>query len=101
MKAWELLQKSGWCQGDYAKNESDSDVSPDNPNAVCYCIMGALQRCYPTPEERELHIEKVVQFIPPSYKRYWIPDGAALVKWNDVKGRTKTEVIELLKTADV
>ena len=104
MKAYELLLQTGWCQGDYARNENHADVSPDNPNASEFCTVGALQRVYGVNKNQYVAaVRKVEAAI-----RKQSPDGfpylageQVLVKWNDELKRTRPEVVALLREADV
>jgi len=47
MKVKELLSdKSKWTQGVYARNKDGESVLSCDPQATCYCLSGALARCY-------------------------------------------------------
>lgn len=102
MKAWELIQSTGWCQGEYATADSFSDVAPDSERAACFCIMGALMRCYGTGSYAYTQaVEKAAACLPSSVPVLGISAGARLVRWNDMKGRTKQDVVQLLQEAGV
>ena len=75
MKAWELLEQTGWCQG--AMTDQDG----------CICAFHAVIQIYGygSPEESRLS---------------WLIEGS-ISTWNDAPGRTKAEVIAALKAADV
>lgn len=48
MKVKELLKtKKKWCQGSFAYDKNGDIVNPRNKNAVCWCLVGAVQKCYP------------------------------------------------------
>lgn len=100
MKAYELLLKKGWCQGDYARNENGADVSHTNPKASEYCALGAICCCYEG-EERVQAIRRAVMLIPREFHRFRIKPGAIIVGWNDAIGRTRPQVVALLKEANV
>lgn len=57
MKVHELLtDETKWCKGDLARNSRGRTVSPKDDTAVCWCMLGAMLRCYPKPlEHLEVH----------------------------------------------
>lgn len=47
MKAYERLdQKSRWCQEVSARKASGKPCSPNDPQAVAWCALGAILACY-------------------------------------------------------
>jgi hypothetical protein len=43
--AWKRIKdKKHWTQGYYARDSAKFTVSPNSPNAVCWCSVGALQK---------------------------------------------------------
>ena len=90
MKAWELLEQKGWCQGTYALNKHSMRVHPTK-RAHAFCAIGAIRCIYKTQERMEVAAKKVLKYI-----------GLNNISiWNDSPGRTKEEVIEALRKADV
>lgn len=101
MKAYELIEQLDWCQGDYARNIDGADVAPENPNAVCFCSVGALQRVY---GKDKAYIDAVHRLETEILKHEWHPFLSCeqvIVKWNDAKGRSKKEVVALMRNANV
>lgn len=50
----ELLEKpEAWTQGVFAKTEDGKSVMPRDPGAVCFCLWGAMVRCYPDEDQYE------------------------------------------------
>lgn len=48
MKVHELLtDETKWCKGDLALDSNKKPVSPTDESAVCWCMLGAMCRCYP------------------------------------------------------
>lgn len=46
MKLSQLLDKpEKWTKGASARDKSGEVVSPDSPNAICWCLAGAMRRC--------------------------------------------------------
>lgn len=49
MKAYELLaDKSKWTQHAFARDAQGEECSSISSTAVCWCAIGAINRCYPT-----------------------------------------------------
>lgn len=74
MRPSEKIERDGWCQGSFHKGARA-------------CVMGAIGEL-PTYGERS-------EFLKATLRRQPI-----LIKWNDTLGRTKEEVIALLKEVE-
>lgn len=95
MKAHELLATPDkWTKGTYAKTATGKAVPAKDPNAVCWCIYGALIKCYRDDEDRYVEAANKIQDV--LLLRYNNPD---IVPFND--RRTHEEVLAVLKEADV
>jgi len=104
-KAIELLETKGWTQGAYARNAEGAPIYRMEPEACSFCLSGALSRAYM--EMNENHDDEVDPFyeefrntrigiIDIIRKKY----GAdQIITFNDDDGRTKEEVVGLLKEA--
>lgn len=47
MKVRELFNnKDKWTKGLYARDKDGFSVDPEGSNAVCFCLVGALRKCY-------------------------------------------------------
>lgn len=79
-KAADLIEK-GWCQ--HALHESKRTFFGLGPEKHSYCIVGALQEVTEDYHEPLRQIERVIGF-------------AAV--WNDQKGRTQQEVVDVLRS---
>ena len=79
--------RKGWCRHYYANTADGTPVEYDDNQAVSWCLVGALRlesdddktEMYSVSEEIRNHI-----------------DGFSLATWNDARGRTQGEVLELL-----
>ena len=92
MKAHELLSTPDkWCQKHFAETSGGWISSPNHPAATKFCILGAVQRCYPDPKTR---MEKEKQ-IRDKLER------VSISTWNDYECRTHEEVYSLLKELDI
>ena len=88
LKAWQLVKK-GWCQGYYACTKDGVMCEYNDPRAVKWCIMGALDKVYPSSSGEAVHkIEKAL-------------GGKSLPLWNDAKGRTQAQVVHVLRRLDL
>ena len=90
MKAWELLEQKGWCQGVFAKDREGESVLPHSPCAEQFCMLGALGAVYR--DEEYLSATDCLRRTL---------GETSLTAWNDDPTRTKAEVIAALKRADV
>ena len=94
MKAWELLEQKGWCQGVYARNLYGRKVDPHHKSACRFCLLGALDKIYDATSIAMMEAKQALY-------QHVIPHNMGLAEWNDTKGRTREEVIEALRKADV
>ena len=91
MKAYELLDKpEKWTQGAFGEDEAGNAVGSRCPTAVCWCMAGAINRCYGT-ECDEFH-DKV---------KAKLGGLISVVTWNDAPSRTWQEVHAILKELDI
>ena len=84
MKAWQLLEQNGWCKGSLAVNRVGRRVGALNPDAVRFCLLGAILRCYQGKNRAGL-LNKLEGAI-----------GPYLGHWNDHQ-RSAKPVVALLK----
>lgn len=98
MKAWELLSDaSKWTQGEPARDIHGRPVDADDSEAVCWCLMGALNKCYPG-----IHIKGLLLTRN-------ITQGGCLQEfsvdvpheWNDDPVRTFEDVHNFLQQYDI
>jgi hypothetical protein len=88
-RASKLLKEVGWCQGSYTKYD---DNHPHGPIPVAYCMIGALTESgggFDLPAR--LAISKYLR-----EKKNW---HSSIPAFNDKKGRTKREVLDVLRFA--
>lgn len=79
MKAWQLLEKYGWCQDSFC-------------NALMErCALGAIFNVYKHTEPIEAARQRLMK----------VANTDNIACWNDSKGRTKRQVINAMKKADV
>ncbi len=91
MKVQELLDKpEKWTQNAYARDEIRRSVHYEDPFAVCFCLIGAVRKCYPIILEREA-IEAEID----SELKCW---G---FNWNDAPERTFEDIKNLVEKLDI
>lgn len=87
MKPSELLaDPSKWTQGVMARDAQGNEVSPQDENAICFCLLGALEKCN---YEHKQHL--LYRVLRVEYDEY------SIVSFNDSPRRTHEEVLNLLR----
>jgi hypothetical protein len=110
MKAYEFLKNHGWCQGTMAKTANGTNVPVNHPQAECFCMMGAVEAVYYWDyyglypfhlgnEHRFSGTLKQLEKIIDDKSCRHLGDVTAM--FNDAPGRTKEEVLAVLKEAGV
>lgn len=82
------LIEIGWTRGRYKKMRGDR---------ACYCITGAL-RAVETGGGLVVSDSDAYNFLARVIQPFH-PSGVVIWKWNDQKGRTKSQVIAVMKQA--
>lgn len=94
MKAWQLIERpENWAQGGYAKDPDGQLVNWKDDTACCWCVLGALHKCYPSKDlfdaSSRLVRDRILRFA----------EGIDL--WNDSPSTTHAQVLAVLKELDV
>ncbi len=91
MKVRELLNaRSRWVQGTDAEKSDGQETYAKDPDATCWCLLGAIERCYPH-EEREDIYDRIVAATKESQ----------ISSWNDSPLRTFEDVQKLVQELDI
>lgn len=95
MKIHQLLKtRKQWIQGGLSRDKYGHDVSIHSKSAVCWCLYGALMKCYPRVEQYVIARKKLDAAD--------LPGGSLnFITWNDIKGRKFSEIKELVKSLNV
>lgn len=95
MKVHKLLSSPDrWTQGVYARTAEGEECRINDEKAVCWCIYGAINKCYSVPGDREKAYERVRLALPEG-------EGGLVSIFNDAPERTYEEVYTLVKELDV
>ena len=96
MTMFELFSKhTKWIQGDFARDSPGKACCANSSLAVCWCLLGAMERCY-RPSERPAIHSKMVRYINRGDN-----EGIGCGQWNDSRGRKFKDVRKLCKTLGI
>ena len=95
LKAAALVER-GWCQGAFAVTSNGVHTNPIDPDATCFCPLGAIRRaCAPLfPQSYNDRTVHAVGTMLHTFIR-----ASSIPAWNDAPGRTQAEVVAALKAA--
>lgn len=82
--------RKGWCQHEYARDKDGNWCDATNPEAVAWCLGGAVQKAGGAPVESFLLQGVIRQLI-------WKNFQTTFMAWNDHRDRTQDEVIAFLE----
>jgi hypothetical protein len=77
-----LSDPNNWCKNYFAVDKDGKGVSPENSNAVKFCLRGAIQHCYPDDEEKQ---KLVAEKLRTALRTLTMPD-AVTAKMNRLVG---------------
>ena len=78
--------RKGWCQGSIARDAQGKSCLETSPDAVQWCLYGAVSAAYPYDIQKR---GEILDKLP-------LPTNVPLGRWNDDPKRTQAEVIALL-----
>ncbi len=85
-----LSDPTKWTQGESARDEHGNKCSALEPQAVCFCLLGAMNRCYPGQTFTEAY-NKLAKNVP----------NGDIADWNDDVMRTHPQVLALITELDI
>lgn len=98
MKVKELLKtEDKWTQGYYARTKTGTFVDATNRSAVCYCLRGAVEKCY---RKAGARIEAEAK-LRAAIRKFTKGQCLELVTFNDALGRTFEDIKKVVELADV
>lgn len=99
MKVKDLyVSEANWCRLHFAKNAIGA-CCYDDPTANCWCLLGAVQRCYYNRPDGVFH-NKLFFDIMDKIKKH-LGGLDTITDWNDDKNRTFDEVKKLVVELDI
>lgn len=94
MKIKDLLtDECKWTKGHAAIDKNGNETSPTRESAVCWCLSGAIDKCYGSGNSDEL-LRVVIKIIEKIQTNY-------ILVWNDHKKRTFKDIKQLLEELDI
>jgi hypothetical protein len=95
MTVQELLSdESKWTTYTYARNVDGARVNYASPDAVCWCVLGAIRKCYP---DSAIHyqdiLEKTIQKLTSEFH--------TAADYNDYDSTTFADIQNLIKEANI
>jgi len=94
-KVINLLKTKGWTQGAYARDADGDVVTTVSNHAACYCLQGAMD--YVCMSANDTEANDVFDAYREVKNSLIYKNGEGIVGYNDTPGRTKEQVIDLLK----
>tara|TARA_R110000787_G_scaffold16774_3_gene52559 strand:+ start:1266 stop:1550 length:285 start_codon:yes stop_codon:yes gene_type:complete len=89
MKSHELLKDpSKWTQGAFAKDKDGHVTQSQGDDAVCWCALGSLTKCYTKLGKNEY--EKLLRYLNED------TEFTCASTWNDSSKTTHEEVLKVL-----
>jgi hypothetical protein len=92
------LWKKGGANMLLQKNANGKTVWYTDPNAVCWCMDGAISAAYRQLAQMEIIYNAVWRFL--GFGDTGRGRFNPMVVWNDAKERTQQEVVNVLKTVE-
>lgn len=80
-----------WTQGAFARQEDKTQVNAEDPEAVCFCIRGAIHRVAVNHYEEARAACKLLEEGVPEYSKAWGLSG-----YNDSRSTTHADMLELI-----
>jgi hypothetical protein len=90
-----LRDPSKWTKKVFAKTATGNITYPNVPDAVCWCVMGAIVKCYPNHNKQIEAVVKLKKLVPNPPD----PNKDEVVYFND--HATHKELITLLEKAQI
>lgn len=97
MTVRELLSEEGkWTQGAYARDAVGKSVALNAPAAVCWCLKGALNRCY-APEAFHAAFQRLTAIVP----KVKVDGFEPVAAFNDHPSTTFVDIRRVIEQAQI
>lgn len=94
LAAADLIEHTGWTQGQNARDINGRKCAPGSLRAICFCLEGSQVRIAPR-SRRQREDARIMVHRELEQRGF----ARASWFWNDQTGRTKEEVVELMRAA--
>lgn len=104
LRAAQAKIAAGWCQGDYATDNTGRWAKANDPEASCFCMIGALASCLYLANDDEIYDadeDTKDVFLEANKALLKVTGVEYLANWNDAEGRTQAEVVNAFENAIV
>lgn len=104
MKVHELIYDPDyWIKNADAHDSAGAEINPRSERARCWCLLGAIKKCYFDATTREYVYKKFADRIRKITGDRFESDYAEgiITHWNDARERTHKEVYDLALSLDV
>jgi hypothetical protein len=88
-----LTSENKWTKETYARDSQGRPALPHDERAVCWCLEGALFKCYPTSQYVDI-INKVRKYLGTK-------DFEPIAIFNDSPRTTFEDIAKLVETLDI
>lgn len=93
-----LIDETKWIQGNWARNSKGARINCMSPDAACWCLAGALRRCYHATDSKD---DSVLRQIWNRVDATLTDLGCDAIAWNDTPSRTFADIRHLIETLDI
>lgn len=102
LKVHELLSSPDkWTRRCQARDATGGAVPSRSKEATCWCLDGAVERCYPDPADQARARRALIVAAGWRLPRFPESDAYLITLFNDAALRSHAEVLALAKEADV
>jgi hypothetical protein len=93
-----LADPKRWCKGYYAVDSNGKISTPLNPEAVCWCLSGAVKKIYTSLDSLNAIHRKLRDSVE---KLYPLRFAGNIIAFNDAQETTYKDIMKVLKDANV
>ena len=103
-KCWQLLTPMNTWTRAYPARSKGLSTSADDPEADCWCALGAIIKCYPDPVKQEGVVVMVARYLVRVMGAVRFDcdfNHDVITRWNDAPVRTHQEVYQVFHFLNV
>lgn len=91
-----LSDPERWTKGAWALNQAGAEVNAISSDAKCWCLVGAISRCYRTDDEQQ-----PIRDASAKVKALILDRHATIVDFNDSPKTTHADILAVLDEAGI